>query len=114
MAGAASGGHLDIIEAFIGTLGVDVDAIDHYGETALMRAAGNGRTDTVNALAGTHNANVDAVDEDGKTALMIAAKYGHTDIVNALRRLRVAKIKDAVTCQSSPIPHGVEPKCDVM
>jgi len=36
---AARGGHLDIIEAFIGTLGVDVDAVDEYGTTALMLAA---------------------------------------------------------------------------
>ena len=86
MGWAARGGHLDIIEAFIGTLGVDVDAIGHYGETALMRAAGNGRTDTVNALAGTHNANVDAFDRSGWTALMLAANHGHTDTVNALRR----------------------------
>jgi hypothetical protein len=60
---AASGGHLDIVEAFIGTLGVDVDAVDEYGSTALMRAAGRGHTATVNALAGTHNANVEAVDQ---------------------------------------------------
>jgi hypothetical protein len=32
LAGAARGGHLDIIEAFIGTLGVDVDAVDENGE----------------------------------------------------------------------------------
>jgi hypothetical protein len=33
---AARGGHLDIIEAFIGTLGVDVEAVDQNGWTALM------------------------------------------------------------------------------
>jgi hypothetical protein len=65
---AARGGHLDIIEAFIGTLGVDVDAVDKRGQTALMYAAAYGHTDTVNALAGTHNANMDAVDDDGNTA----------------------------------------------
>ena len=74
LAGAASGGHLDIIEAFIGTLGVDVDAIGHYGQTALMWAAQEGHTDTVNALAGTHKANVDAVDEIGQTALMLCRR----------------------------------------
>ena len=53
LAGAASGGHLDIIEALIGTHGVDVDAVDQYGWTPLMFAASNGHTATVNALAGT-------------------------------------------------------------
>jgi ankyrin repeat protein len=81
---AACGGHLGIIEAFIGTLGVDVDAVDEGGMTALMRAAENGRTATVNALAGRHNANVEAVDGYGETALMRAAYPGHTDTVNAL------------------------------
>ncbi len=85
LAAAARGGHLDIIEAFIGTLGVDVDAIDHYGDTALMLAARNGHTATVNALAGTYNANVDAfINQLGMTALMLAAGDGHTDTVNAL------------------------------
>jgi ankyrin repeat protein len=84
MTSAASGGHLDIIEALIGTLGVDVDAVDWIGWTALMYAAFHGHTDTVNALAGTHNANVDAVTQEGLTALMCAAKKGHTATVNAL------------------------------
>jgi hypothetical protein len=53
---AARGGHLEIVEAFIGTLGVNVDAVDGYGSTALMLAAHQGHTATVNALAGTHNA----------------------------------------------------------
>ena len=95
LAGAASGGHLDIIEAFIGTLGVDVDAIDQIGYTALMRAAENGRTDIVNALAGTHSANVDAADEYGWTALMRAAYNGHTHIVNVLAGTYNANVEAA-------------------
>ena len=91
MGWAARGGHLDIIEAFIGTLGVDVDAIDHYGDTALMRAAEHGHTDTVNALTGTYNANVEAVDQLGLTALMLAAKIGRTDTPNALRALGASR-----------------------
>jgi ankyrin repeat protein len=86
LAGAARGGHLDIIEAFIGPLGVDVDAVDEYGRTALVCAASKGHTATVNALAGTYNANVEAVtiNHNGTTALMYAARNGHTATVNAL------------------------------
>ena len=85
LAGAARGGHLGIIEAFIGTLGVDVDTDDRCGWTALMHAARMGHTNTVNALAGTHNANVEAVLRIyRKTALMRAAENGHTDTVNVL------------------------------
>jgi ankyrin repeat protein len=92
---AASGGHLDIIEAFIGTLGVDVEAGDEYGLTALMCAAYQGHTDIVNALAGTYNANVHAANQHGTTALMLAADEGHTDIVNALAGTHNANV-DAV------------------
>jgi ankyrin repeat protein len=95
LAGAASGGHLDVIEAFIGTFGVDVDAADGKGWTALMRAAMHGHTATVNALAGTHNANVEAVGEYGWTALMLAAMNGHTATVNALAGTHNANV-DAV------------------
>ena len=62
---AARGGHLQIVEALIETLGGDVEAVDLYGETALMFAARDGHTDIVNALVGTHNANVEAVDQNG-------------------------------------------------
>jgi ankyrin repeat protein len=90
---AARGGHLDIIEAFIGTLGVDVEAVDQGSLTALMWAAKNGHTATVNSLAGTYNANVEAVDQEGYTALMLAAMNGHTDIVNALAGTHNANVE---------------------
>jgi ankyrin repeat protein len=95
LAGAARGGHLDIIEALIGTLGVDVEAVDEDDWTPLMHAAWNGHTDTVNALAGTYNANVEAVDEKGWTALMHAAWNGHTDTVNALAGTYNANVEAA-------------------
>jgi ankyrin repeat protein len=95
---AARGGHLNIVEAFIGTLGVDVDAIDHYGDTALMRAVVGRHRDIVNALAGTHNANVEAVNRDGRTALMFAARNGHTDTVNALAGTHNANVDAVDVC----------------
>jgi ankyrin repeat protein len=96
---AAIGGHLDIVEAFIGTLGVDVDAATPSGWTALMHAAEKGQTDIVNALVGTYNANVEAVDSKGKTALMRAAMNGHTDTVNALAGTHNANVEAVVDRQ---------------
>jgi hypothetical protein len=92
---AARGGHLEIVEALIGTLGVDVDAVNRDGLTALMFAAQKGHTATVNALAGTHNANVDAADQFGQTALMLAALEGHTGTVNALAGTHHANVDAA-------------------
>ena len=91
---AARGGLLEIVEAFIETLGVDVDAVHPLDcKTALMFAAENGHTDIVNALAGTHNANVEAVDNEGWTALMWAARNGHTDTVNVLAGTHNANVE---------------------
>ncbi len=90
---AANGGHLDIVESFIGPLGVDVDASNENGMTALMRAAEHGHTATVNALAGTYNANVDAATQKGLTALMLAAENGHADTVNALAGTHNANVE---------------------
>jgi ankyrin repeat protein len=106
MRDAARGGHLDIIDAFIGTLGVDVDAFDQLYMTALMCAAMYGHTDTVNALAGTHNANVGAVTHDGLTALMYAAKYGHTDTVNALAGTHNANVHAADRYGKTALMHA--------
>ncbi len=92
---AAIGGHLDIVESFIGPLGVDVGASNENGMTALLCAAMNGHTDIVNALAGTYNANVDAAEEDCGTALMFAAQNGHTDTVNALAGTHNANVEAA-------------------
>jgi ankyrin repeat protein len=50
---AARAGHLRTVEAFIGSLGVDVEAVDRAGWAATMRAARNGQTDIVNVLTGT-------------------------------------------------------------
>jgi hypothetical protein len=106
LAGAARGGHLDIIEALIGTLGVDVEAVDEYRKTALIWAARYGHTDTVNALAGTYNANVEAVDMDGWTALMLAALKGHTDTVNALAGTYNANVEARVQNGKTALMHA--------
>jgi hypothetical protein len=95
MVWAARGGHLGIIEAFIGTRGGHRDAVDEIGFTALMCAAEQGHTDTVNALAGTYKANVEAVDRSGWTALMCAAENGHTATVNALAGTHNANVEAA-------------------
>ena len=79
-----AGMDLSLISSLAGTHGANVDAVDEYGDTALMIAAWNGHTAIVNTLAGTHGANVDARDRYGWTALMRAANNGHTDVVTAL------------------------------
>ena len=105
---AARGGHLDIVEAFIGTLGVDVDAVDRNQMTASMAAAMHGHTATVNALAGTHNANVEAVGQNGYTALIFAAHNGHTATVNALAGTHNANVEAVDAFGKTALMHAAQ------
>lgn len=63
--------------------GVDVNATDRDGETALMEAADSRNAEAVRVLI-ANGANVNAADEDGETALMIAADEGNTEAVRLL------------------------------
>src|SRR5213075_1866836 len=63
--------------------GVDVNATDRTGVTALMRAAYHDELPMVRALI-EHGADLDAKDGGGLTALMMAKHSGHAEIVDAL------------------------------
>jgi ankyrin repeat protein len=66
--------------------GVQVDRIDDFGLTALMRAAAWGQTAAVDALlqAGATPSFMNG----GKTALHLAAARGHVDVIRALVRAK--------------------------
>ncbi len=63
--------------------GVDVDARNEHGTTALMRAAHHGRLHMVKALIAS-GADPNAVRRDNFTPLTLAAFFGHTEIVRLL------------------------------
>ena len=63
--------------------GVDVNAKNGFGWTALMVAAWNGHVEVVHALVGA-GADLNAKDNDGWTALMGTAENGHVEVVRAL------------------------------
>jgi len=94
---AAMEGHTDRVKALL-EQGVDVNAKDNDGYTALFFAALKGHTDTVKALL-EQGADVNAK-KDGLNALFIAAYEGHTDTVKALLEQGVdvnAKDNDGIT-----------------
>ncbi len=66
--------------------GVDVDAVDGKGRTALMWAASWGRHDIVRLLL-ERGAQADIRDGYGETALIKAARRGRTEIVETLINL---------------------------
>ena len=63
--------------------GVDVDARDRYGQTALMLAARGGHPDAVRWLA-AHGADLNHSAKFGLTALMLAVVFGHGEAARAL------------------------------
>jgi ankyrin repeat protein len=63
--------------------GVDVNAQDKEGATALMYASKAGSTDVVNLLIDA-GADVNAQAAGGYTALMIASNNGHVEVIELL------------------------------
>ena len=81
---AAQAGDIDMLKAAL-TAGVEVDARDSRGWTALMHAANKGYLLLVSELLDAPAA-VDIRAPDGATALFIAVAHGHTEIVELLMK----------------------------
>ena len=79
---SAEKGDLKAVELFLAA-GIDVNAQNASGFTALMAAAKNGRMEVVNKLL-DQKVNVDAQSKQGVTALMLAAENNQSEIVNLL------------------------------
>jgi hypothetical protein len=78
----AESGDTDALPALL-SRGVDVDARNEHGMTALMRAAHNGHEEMVRALL-EHGADPNITRNDRFTALALAAFFGHTETVRIL------------------------------
>jgi hypothetical protein len=72
----------DHVEALLAT-GVDINASNAHGMTALMRAASNGRIRMVHSLL-DHGADPNKSRHDGFTPLQLAAFFGHEEVVRIL------------------------------
>ena len=79
---AARAGDLEVL-IVLAASGVDVDARDRYGQTALMLAARGGHTDVVRWLA-AHGADLNHSAKFGLTALMLAVVFGRGEAARAL------------------------------
>lgn len=78
----AESGDTDALAGIL-SRGVDVDARNEHGMTALMRAAHNGHERMVRALL-EHGADPNITRNDKFTALALAAFFGHTETVRIL------------------------------
>ena len=65
-------------------MGVEVDGMDQYGDTALCRAIRSGRVDIVKVLVG-EGADVNKAGKEGRTPLILASSLvGKEDVVQVL------------------------------
>lgn len=83
---AAVAGDVPAVEACL-SAGVDVNARDRYGQTALMLAAHRGHLDVVKALL-HHGADMNVTAKYGLSALMLAIVAGHEAIASELARAK--------------------------
>ena len=81
---AAAEGDTGVATALLATPGLDMNAVNEDGSTALILAASVGHTETVTVLLAAPGLDVNAENSDGLTALMMAAAGGHTETVRAL------------------------------
>ncbi len=80
--GAAELGEIDKVKELLGQ-GVPVDAKDHDGWTALMKATYEGHRHIVEELI-ARGADVNTQENAGWSSLMMAAQFGYSDIMNVL------------------------------
>ncbi|KAJ7254556.1 hypothetical protein C8J57DRAFT_1347216 [Mycena rebaudengoi] len=92
---AASDGDFDRVKRLI-TMGMDVNAVDRWGWSALSMC-GYGGYVAIARLLLDHGAKIDNVDVDGDTPISLAAQRGHSDVVimleeeEAIRKLRASE-----------------------
>ena len=75
--------NIDQVKALVGR-GVDPNAQNEYGWTALMVAAAYGREEVAEYLLSLPTIDLEARHEDGETALLLAAWQGHLRLIKLL------------------------------
>jgi ankyrin repeat protein len=81
---ACKQGRIDIVKILIKS-GVDINAKDHFGNTALMEAAYYGRLEIAKLLI-ENGAAINSTTVHGSTAIQMATIRGYTEIVRLLLR----------------------------
>ena len=83
LAAAASRGHVDVVRGLLG-MGVGVEGVDDFGDTALCLASAEGHIHVVNVLLGQGGAGVNVPGGRGRTPLFFACEKGKEDVVRVL------------------------------
>jgi hypothetical protein len=98
---AAANGYDDVMQVLIGA-GVDVNAQNRFGDTALMAAVRSGRLEAVQLLL-DREADIRLADRDGRTVMSWAERMGQRPIIQALRAKGAMSRLDAAPAASMPM-----------
>jgi len=79
---ATGTGDLERVSALLDA-GIDINALDRYGQTAVMNAAHNGHSEVVRLLA-ERGGDLDHTAKFGLSALMLAVIADHPEVVRVL------------------------------
>jgi ankyrin repeat protein len=80
---AAEIGNKEVVDRLLNVEGIEIDAKNKFGKTALILSSENGHLEVVKLLK-EHGANVLAVSKIKRSSLMLAAVKGHESIVKYL------------------------------
>jgi len=80
----AQGGDVSGVKRLLKSSGINVNAANSDGYTALIWAAYNGQVEVVKELLGDKRTDVNAADSNGNTALILAAKNGQVEVAQLL------------------------------
>ncbi|RYN73204.1 hypothetical protein AA0117_g7987 [Alternaria alternata] len=74
----------EMVELLLKSEGIDVNAKDKYGKSAIIVAVEGGYEDIVEVLLKSEGIDVNAKDKYGKSAIIVAVEGGYEDIVEVL------------------------------
>lgn len=94
---AVKKGNLEDVKSALNSPETNVNALDKYGETALMHAVESGRTDLVKLLI-DKGADPHIIAWNDNTALREAVKGGHKEIIKLLLLIDSKFRKDSMSC----------------
>jgi ankyrin repeat protein len=86
--------------------GMEINARDHDGRSALTYAAMGGFDVIAKLLVETHIVDVDAKDDRGRTPLLYAASFGHTSVIKLLLTTRKVDVDVRDKYGQTPIYHA--------
>lgn len=92
---ASAGGYRKLVKALVDIEGIDKDAQDNLGDTALIHAAHNGFVEIGQILL-DNMADINIKNNKGKTAFDIAKENGKKDFVNLLENYKNQQSKACV------------------